>query len=162
MTHLRTFDSSTHRALAGGFVVCTISITNRRPHRNNQARADMKTALLIGATGLTGSHLLHLLLADLRFEHIIIFVRRSTGIVHPKLEEHIVRFGHPEEWKHLVKGDVLFSALGTTVKLAGSKEAQYKVDYTYQFQFAAAASANGVPSYVLISASGANAKCSFI
>jgi uncharacterized protein YbjT (DUF2867 family) len=121
----------------------------------------MKTALLIGATGLTGSQLLSLLLADLRFEEIIIFVRRSTGITHPKLQEHVIDFDHPEQWTHLVKGDVLFSALGTTIKVARNKEAQYKVDFTYQYAFAKAAVQNGVPAYVLISVSGANAKSLF-
>src|SRR5262249_42306547 len=57
----------------------------------------------------------------------------------------------------LVRGDVAFSALGTTAKQAGSKEAQKKVDYDYQFAFAAAAAKNGVPSYVLVSASSADA-----
>ena len=33
-------------------------------------------------------------------------------------------------------GDVLFSALGTTKKDAGSKDSQYKVDFTYQFNVA--------------------------
>jgi uncharacterized protein YbjT (DUF2867 family) len=121
----------------------------------------MKTALILGATGLTGSNLLQLLLVDLRFEHVIVFVRRSTGISHPKLEEHIVPFDRPDEWNHLVKGDVLFSALGSTLKDAGSRDAQYKVDVTYQLDAAKAASANGVPSYVLISASGASAKSFF-
>ena len=121
----------------------------------------MKTALIIGATGLTGSSLLHLLLTDLRFEKIVIFVRRSTGITHPKLEEHIVRFDHPEEWSDLVKGDVLFSAMGTTLKKAGSKAAQYEADFTYQYAFAKAASENAVPVYVLVSSAGADAKSLF-
>lgn len=122
---------------------------------------NMKTALIIGATGLTGSHLLQILLADLRFEHIVIFVRRSTGIIHPKLEEHIVRFDHPEEWSTLVKGDVLFSTLGTTLKLAKDKPAQYQVDVTYQFSFAKAAASNNVPTYVIVSSAGANAHSLF-
>jgi uncharacterized protein YbjT (DUF2867 family) len=55
-----------------------------------------------------------------------------------------------------VQGDVLFSALGTTLKQAGSKENQYKIDYTYQYQFAAIAAENGVPVYVLVSSAGAD------
>jgi uncharacterized protein YbjT (DUF2867 family) len=121
----------------------------------------MKTALIIGATGLTGSNLMHLLLADLRFDKVIIFVRRSVDITHPKLEEHLVRFDHPEEWQHLVKGDVLFSAMGTTLKKAGSKAAQYQVDFTYQYAFAKAAFAGEVPVYVLVSSAGADAKSLF-
>lgn len=112
--------------------------------------------IVIGATGLVGSYLMRLLLQDDRFSTVKVFVRRSTAIDHPKLEEHIIDFNEPEQWKHLVTGDILFSCLGTTLKTAGSKEAQYKVDHNYQFNFAKAAAENGVQVYVLVSAAMAN------
>ena len=115
----------------------------------------MKTALVIGATGLVGSALTDLLLADDRFERVKIFVRRSTGKTHPKLEEHRVNFDEIEKWAYLLSGTVLFSAMGTTLKTAGSKDAQYKIDFTYQHDVAKAAAANGVRHYVLISSAGA-------
>jgi uncharacterized protein YbjT (DUF2867 family) len=109
-------------------------------------------ALIVGATGASGSDLLDLLLQDPYFARVDIFVRREPGIRHEKLRVHVVRFGHPEEWGHLVKGDVLFSCLGTTLKAAGSKQAQWKIDYDYQYEFALEAKKNKVSSYVLISA----------
>ena len=60
------------------------------------------------------------------------FARRPTGVSHPKLEEHIVDFEALEAVDDLIRGDVLFSALGTTRRQAGSKAAQYRVDYHYQ------------------------------
>lgn len=116
----------------------------------------MKTALLIGATGLVGSQLLIALLAEDRFAHVISFGRRTTGKDHPKLEEHAIDFDAPASWSSLVKGDIAFSSLGTTLKQAGSQAAQKKVDYDYQFRFADAAKNNGVPSYVLVSAAGSD------
>jgi uncharacterized protein YbjT (DUF2867 family) len=116
----------------------------------------MKTAIIIGATGLVGNHLIHLLLHDDRFSRLVVFGRRSLGIQHDKLEEHIIDFEKPAEWMHLVKGDVLFSALGTTIKQAGGKSQQYKIDYTYQYEFAQAAAQNQVPAYVLISSASAS------
>lgn len=116
----------------------------------------MKTALMIGATGLVGLQLVALLLTDERFSKIKVFTRRSMGIVHPKLEEYIVDFDQPQNWQHLLTGDVLFSTLGTTLKKAGSKPAQYKIDYTYQYTTAQAAAANGVADYVLVSSAGAS------
>jgi uncharacterized protein YbjT (DUF2867 family) len=115
-----------------------------------------KTAIVIGATGLTGSHLLQLLFADDRFSRIKVFARRPVNQQHAKLEDHIIDFDKPAEWQHLVTGDVLFSALGTTIKQAGSEQAQYKVDHTYQYQFAEAAARNGVPVYVLVSSAMAS------
>lgn len=115
----------------------------------------MRTAIVIGATGLVGRQLTELLLNDSRFELVRVFVRRSTGMEHGRLEEHIVDFDEPDGWKKLVHGDVLFSAMGTTLRAAGSKEGQYKVDYTYQYRTAKAAAGNNVREYVLVSAAGA-------
>jgi uncharacterized protein YbjT (DUF2867 family) len=118
----------------------------------------MKTALVIGATGMVGKSLVEQLLDDNRFSEVLIFVRRAASWNHPKLREHKIDFSKPEKWQHLVKGDVLFSTLGTTLKKAGSKQKQYQVDHQYQYQFAASAARNGVPCYVLVSAMGADEK----
>lgn len=115
-------------------------------------------ALIIGATGATGKDLVNLLLNDKDFEEVDIFVRKPVDIQNDKLKIHVVDFENPEEWKNLVKGDVVFSCLGTTLKTAGSKEAQRKVDYDYQYQFAKAAKENNVDDYILVSAYGADPK----
>ncbi len=113
-------------------------------------------ALVIGATGMVGSQLIQQLLTDDRFEKIRFFSRRSLEIKHQKLEEHLINFDYPEQWKGLVRGDVLFSALGTTLSKAGSRGEQFKIDYKYQYQFAKAASENAVAQYVLVSAAYAS------
>jgi uncharacterized protein YbjT (DUF2867 family) len=114
------------------------------------------TAILIGATGLVGSTTLNQLLVNDSYTSVLVFHRRSTGVIHPKLTEHIIDFDGIDSWKHLIKGDHLFSALGTTIKKAGSEEAQYKIDYTYQYEFANAAANNGVSAYALVSSLGAD------
>ncbi len=116
-----------------------------------------QTAIVIGATGLVGSHVLDLLLLDGNYGKVKVFHRRDTGVSHPKLEEHIIDFNHLDKWKSELTGDHLFSALGTTIKKAGSKEAQHTIDFTYQFEVAKAAAENGVPHYALISSIGADA-----
>ena len=121
----------------------------------------MTTALVLGATGLVGKQLTQLLLADPYWQEVHVFVRRSSGIQHPRLKEHLINFDAQHEWAPLVKGNVLFSALGSTLSAAGSKAAQYKVDHTYQYQFAQAAAANGVPRYVLVSAANSSLKSPF-
>ncbi len=52
----------------------------------------VRTALVIGATGLVGKELVSQLLVDDYFTTVKIFVRRSSGISNPKLEERIVDF----------------------------------------------------------------------
>ncbi len=116
------------------------------------------TALVIGATGATGTELVQQLMDDNQYTSVIVFSRRPLLITSAKLTTHIVDFDNPQAWAHLVKGDVLFSGLATTLKQAGSQKEQYKIDYTYQYQTAATAAANGVGKYVLVSAMGANAK----
>ncbi|QBO59198.1 NAD(P)H-binding protein [Chryseobacterium salivictor] len=114
-------------------------------------------ALIIGATGATGKDLVHQLLQDSDFKEIDVFVRKPLTINDSKLKTHVVDFEKPEEWKDLVKGDVAFSCLGTTLKTAGSKEAQKKVDVDYQYNFAKSAKENEVEDFILVSAYGASA-----
>ena len=116
----------------------------------------MKTAIIIGATGLIGRFLTIKLLKDVRYDIVKVFVCRSMGITNPKLEEHIVDFDNIELWKNKIVGDELFSAMGTTIKKAGNKETQYKIDFTYQYEVAIAASENGVEKFLLVSSVGAN------
>ena len=118
----------------------------------------MKKAIVIGATGLVGAQLIELLIENQEYSEIVTLVRRSSGKSNPKLSEHIINFDEQESWSNLIKGDVLFSAMGTTLAQAKTKEAQYKVDYTYQLTVAQLAAKNGVPHYVLVSAAGATPK----
>lgn len=115
-------------------------------------------AIIIGATGAVGRDLLEQLLADERCERIEVFVRRPMDVQHDKLCVHVIDFEQPDTWRAAVRGDVLFSCLGTTLRQAGGKQPQWRVDYDYQLQMARAAAENGVPEYALVSAMGANAR----
>ncbi len=115
-------------------------------------------AIVTGATGLIGKELLRQLLEDNRFERIVVFARRSTGLISSKLEEHFISFDDLRPYYDYFRGDVMFCALGTTMAKAGSRENFRKVDYTYILNFAAAASAMGVKHFLMVSSIGANAK----
>ena len=115
-------------------------------------------AIVIGSTGMVGTQLINQLVDSEDYSEVISLVRRKTEMVHPKLTEIVVDFDRPEEWSGIVTGDVLFSTMGTTLATAGSKENQYKVDFTYQYQTAVAAAKNEVKTCVLVSSAGASAK----
>lgn len=115
----------------------------------------MKTALVIGSTGLIGSQLADILLESEHYQKVIIFVKRESGKSHPKLEQHIINFDAPETYQHLVKGDDVFCTIGTTIKKAGSQSAFRKVDYEYPIAFSNIAKTNSIKQFLIVSSLGA-------
>ena len=118
-------------------------------------------ALVIGSTGATGTELTKQLIEHEEFTEVRVFVRNVPKINHPKLNVHKVDFNEISSWSDQLKGDVLFLAMGTTLKTAGSKEAQYKVDVTYQYEVAKAAAKNNVSKLILVSSVGASSNSIF-
>lgn len=120
----------------------------------------MRTALLVGASGLVGRELLDLLLSDAAYEKVVVLTRKPLAIDNAKYQNHVVDFDRlTEYYKDIVAQDI-FCCLGTTMRVAGSKEAFKKVDYTYPLEIARLAKAAGAEQYLLVSALGANEKSS--
>lgn len=119
-----------------------------------------KTATLIGATGLIGSHLLSLLEQDNDYHTIRLLVRRPLQNTHPKVEVKLVDFTDEESFKLGIYGsDVVFCAIGTTQqKVKGDKEAYRKVDYDIPVKAARFCKETGCPQFLLVSSVGADAK----
>ena len=120
----------------------------------------MRTALLLGASGLIGGHCLDLLLRDEAYDQIIALVRKRLPKNHRKLTQHEVNFDGLSEYANVLKADDVFCCLGTTIKKAGSQEAFRKVDFTYAHEAAKLAAANGAKQFLLVSSLGADAKSS--
>ena len=117
---------------------------------------DKLHALILGATGATGKELVNELLKNPNFYKISVFGRRVPDIENKKLFKYKIDFSELNKIKKLLSGDVLFSALGTTLKQAGGKKQQFLVDYTYQYEFAKIAVENGTKNYSLVSSTGAD------
>ena len=118
-------------------------------------------AIVIGATGAVGRFLVSQLLENSSVKSVTIFVRKNIISENKKLIVHKIDFSNISKHRHKIVGDVLFSAMGTTLKDAGSRKKQYLVDYTYQYNFAKIALKNGVKNYSLVSTVGANSKSLF-
>ncbi len=120
----------------------------------------MRTALLVGASGLVGRELLDLLLVDTSYDKVIVLTRKPLLIDNAKYENYVIDFDRlTEHYKNIAAHDI-FCCLGTTMRVAGSKEAFKKVDYTYPLEIAKLAKAAGAEQYLLVSALGANEKSS--
>lgn len=118
-------------------------------------------AIIVGATGLVGNLILKEVLSDDEFTEVRIFVRRPTGITSPKLKELVNPMRDIESLSPEIKGDVLFNALGTTIKQAGSKAEQQRIDRDLPIAFAKIASGNGVMHMLNVSSLGASLKGGF-
>ncbi|RSK48534.1 NAD-dependent epimerase/dehydratase family protein [Hymenobacter rigui] len=116
-----------------------------------------KTALIAGASGLVGSHLLPLLLASERYDRVISVGRRPLPMVHPKLEQRLLDFDRLEDHRLQLIADDVFCCLGTTMRRAGSRAAFYQVDYLYVVKLAALTAANFAAQLLVVSAMGAAA-----
>ncbi|RFP66919.1 NAD-dependent epimerase/dehydratase family protein [Hymenobacter lapidiphilus] len=117
-----------------------------------------KTALIAGASGLIGQQLLPLLLASARYSRVIALVRTPLPMVHEKLEQLVVDFERLADYRQQLVADDVFCCLGTTMRQAGSREAFYKVDFTYVVELAKLAATNFGGQLLVVSSLGADAR----
>jgi uncharacterized protein YbjT (DUF2867 family) len=117
-------------------------------------------AIILGASGLVGSHLLDELLADPKFSRVTSLSRRHLSVTHPRLEQRIVDFEHLDNLI-LPAADAVFCCLGSTRKAAGSRAAFRRIDHDYVIDIAQRARAAGAKQFLLISSMGANAHSPF-
>ncbi len=115
-----------------------------------------KTAIILGATGLTGSILLDFLLNDDGYEKIRLFSRSSVGISNPKLEEHLIDLFELENHKELFQADEVFCCIGTTKSKTPDNRVYKKIDYGIPFAAAKLSKENNINTFIVISAMGAN------
>ncbi len=114
----------------------------------------MKTAVIAGYSGLIGSQLLSLLLAENTYRKVIAIGRRKLALKHPKLVQEIVDFDNLQLAANQV--DDVFCCLGTTIKKAGSQEKFRLVDFQYPVNLANACLSRGAQKFLLVSSLGAD------
>jgi len=115
-----------------------------------------RTALVAGASGLVGGHLLRLLLEDRDYERVTSLGRRELPLTHKKLAQRVVDFDRLAEVADVPRVHDVFCCLGTTIRKAGSQEAFRKVDYGYPLELARVAVRHRASQFLLVTALGAN------
>jgi uncharacterized protein YbjT (DUF2867 family) len=116
----------------------------------------VKTALLFGASGLVGSHLLNQLIKDTNYSKIKLFVRSVTEIIDPKVEIIKTDFNNLQNHKEDVKGDDCFFCIGTTKQNSSDKDEYRRVELDIPKEIAKIAKLNLVNSFIFVSAIYAN------
>lgn len=120
----------------------------------------MKTAIILGATGLTGSLVLERLISDERYDKIKLFSRTSAGVHHPKVEEYLVDLLTLEKYNADFTADEVYCCIGTTKKKTPNQENYKSIDYGIPVAAAKLCKANGIKVMAIVSAIGANPKSS--
>ena len=115
-----------------------------------------RTALLAGATGLVGTHVLQELLAADTWSHVVTVGRRTVSLRHDKLEQRVLDLSVIEAHADLPRADDVFCCLGTTIKQAGSQDAFRRVDHDFVVGLARAGLRIGATQFLLVSAIGAD------
>lgn len=117
----------------------------------------MKKAILFGASGFIGSHLLEKLLKDADYDHVTVVVRKPLNVSHAKLKVLIGDFQSLRSLKKELIADEVFITLGTTKKNTPRIDEYYRVDHDYPIFAAKIAKENGAKSVFIVTAIGANA-----
>lgn len=120
--------------------------------------AGERVALVVGATGLIGAQCVELLSLEETYREVRVLTRRELGRpVSERVREHVVDFDQLERAPEVFSVDDVYCCLGTTMKVAGSREGFRKVDYDYVLSVAKLARANGAKRFALVSSIGADA-----
>jgi nucleoside-diphosphate-sugar epimerase len=120
----------------------------------------MKTAIILGSSGLTGSFILEKLIEDNEYGKIILFNRKKSGINNSKIEEIITDFKHELKLDSIEKIDSIFSCLGTTRKKTPDLNQYRAIEIEIPFKIAALALQKGLKTMHFISSVGADSKSS--
>jgi len=115
-----------------------------------------KTAIILGATGVTGNLLLNLLLEDYKYSKIKLFSRRTTEIKSDKIEEHLINLLELNTQKKNFFADEVYCCIGTTASKTKNKNKYRAVDYGIPVTAAKIAQHNNIKTFVVISSMGAD------
>ncbi|EAR12844.1 hypothetical protein PI23P_09460 [Polaribacter irgensii 23-P] len=117
-----------------------------------------KTAIVLGATGLTGGILLEHLIADSSYDKIKLFSRSSVGSTSKKVEEYLVDMLQLELHSVQFTGDEVFCCIGTTATKTPDKKRYKLIDYGIPVSAAKLAKQNGIQTFIVLSSMGADSK----
>lgn len=119
-----------------------------------------KTAIILGATGLTGNLILKLLIEDENYDKIKLFLRKKIDGLPKKVEQFIGNIIELEQFKLDFTGNDVFCCIGTTLKKSPDKNVYRSIDFGIPTKAAQLSKQNNIETFLVVSALGANSKSS--
>jgi uncharacterized protein YbjT (DUF2867 family) len=119
-----------------------------------------KTAIILGASGLTGGLLLEKLLADERYSKVLLFSRKPSKRDSPKIKEFVIDLFELDHHAMDFVADEVFCCIGTTKKKTPDQEEYRKIDFGIPVQAAKLCAKNNIETFIVMSSMGANEKSS--
>jgi uncharacterized protein YbjT (DUF2867 family) len=116
--------------------------------------------ILVGASGLIGSHLLKLLVESPEISEILVILRKPLNLSNSKVLELIINFEELESFSDDIKGDIIFCCLGTTKAATPDRKLYRKIDLEYPIRLATIGLKNAIKQFHIVSSLGADIKSS--
>ena len=119
-----------------------------------------KTAIILGASGLTGGYILEKLINDERYDTIKLFSRSKLEGQPNQVKQFIGNLLDLEQFKAEFSADEVYCCIGTTQKKTPDKTLYKKIDYGIPVAAAKLAKGNDIDTFLVISSMGANTNSS--
>ena len=117
--------------------------------------------VLVGASGLIGGHLLTELIESDKVTEILLLLRSPLDVSNKKVRQLLVNFDEIGDIASEIKGDIVYTCLGTTKSATPDSGMYRKVDLEYPLSVAKIASENGVKQFHIVSSMGANPESNY-
>ncbi|MDG1516974.1 MAG: NAD(P)H-binding protein [Flavobacteriales bacterium] len=117
-----------------------------------------KSAIILGATGLTGNFVLEELLKNEEYSKLLVFSRIELGIKHDKLEVIICDLLKIEEQQEKFQANEVYVCIGSTTNKTPNKKLYRDIDFGIPVAAAKLCKANNIKCISIISSLGANAR----
>lgn len=116
------------------------------------------TAVVIGASGLIGGHIVDELLKDHAFSQVRVLVRKQLPVIHDKLQQEVADFNNTDDYREKFgNGDIIFSCIGTTQKKVKGNNTMYeKIDFDIPVNAAKIGVSKNYRKFLIVSSVGAN------
>lgn len=112
--------------------------------------------ILVGASGLIGSHLLLALIESTEVSRIVLLLSKLISISNHKVQQVVINFDDLNSYSTDIQEDIIFSCLRTTNASSPNSEVYRKIDLEYPLQLAKIGLRNGISQFHVVSSLGAN------